>query len=183
METKTCSRCKLEKDEKDFHKSNTTKDGRQVYCKICNKDCYPKERRRDYNIRRQVRRQDPLYKKKEADLGKKMRIQNRERYLFKGIKARCVYKKIKFNLEVSDIIIPEKCPVLGIKLTTGKMYKNDWDAPSVDRIKPELGYVKGNIIVMSRRANVMKNQASWEQLESFCKGMLRLVKKWKENEK
>lgn len=38
-----------------------------------------------------------------------------------------------------------------------------------------LGYIKGNVIVVSRLANVMKNEANFEQLKLFCKNMTKLV--------
>ena len=47
---------------------------------------------------------------------------------------------------------------------------------SVDRIIPELGYVKGNIRVISLLANQIKWNVTKEQLLTFCKGVLALEK-------
>ena len=78
-------------------------------------------------------------------------------------------KGIPFDLEVSDIIIPEVCPILGIpiKENRGKpgAYK---DSISIDKIEPSKGYTKGNIQVMSQLANQMKGSATPEQLLTFA---------------
>lgn len=177
MNTKICSRCKTEKDKSEFHKSNITKDKLQAFCKICNSQATTPERRKFYNERRQERRQNPDYKQNEYNKGKQYRINYREKYLFKSAKERCKKKNIPFNITIEDIIIPEYCPILKIKLTKGEMSKKDWNAPSIDKIVPELGYVKGNIMVISLKANVMKNNATKEELLNFCEFFLDYWKK------
>ena len=85
---------------------------------------------------------------------------NRSNYLFYAARARAKTLNLPFNIEKSDVVIPEFCPVLGIKFLSG-----DRDtSPSLDRIKPELGYVKGNIEIISMRANRLKNNATVEEL-------------------
>jgi hypothetical protein len=39
------------------------------------------------------------------------------------------------------------------------------NSPTVDRLVPELGYIEGNISVISHRANSIKRDASAEELE------------------
>lgn len=48
------------------------------------------------------------------------------------------------------------CPVLDIPLILGAAPKSP-NLPSIDRIRPERGYVKGNVAVISWRANHLKN--------------------------
>lgn len=59
-------------------------------------------------------------------------------------------------------MIPETCPVLGIPLTIGG--KRSPSSPSLDRIDPALGYVPGNIRVISDRANRLKGARSLHAL-------------------
>lgn len=66
---------------------------------------------------------------------------------------------------------PSHCPVLGVELTYKGSKSNKRslrNSASVDRIIPELGYVHGNIIVISRRANMIKNDASPEELRNVA---------------
>lgn len=61
---------------------------------------------------------------------------------------------LPFNITLEDIVIPDICPVLGVPIV---MERGSEYGPSIDRVVPEKGYVKGNIAIMSRRANVLKN--------------------------
>jgi len=76
----------------------------------------------------------------------------------------------EFALYVHSIT-PKKCPVFGKKLTVGKGKHHDM-SPSVDKIVPEKGYVKGNLQVISYLANRMKNNATRKQLEQFAHWIL-----------
>lgn len=74
---------------------------------------------------------------------------------------------IPFNIEISDIVIPSVCPVLKVPMDRGTMYE-----PSIDRIIPALGYVKGNIQVISRKANAMKFDSTFEERHLFAEWVL-----------
>lgn len=66
-------------------------------------------------------------------------------------------KGLPFNIEASDLVMPEVCPVLGRPFVFGEQYRDD-AGPSVDRMIPALGYVKGNVKVISQRANRLKHE-------------------------
>jgi len=84
-------------------------------------------------------------------------------------KQRAKAAGVPFTISAKDIIIPTHCPVLGIPLTRRLGRKGGCDAsPSLDRIVPQLGYVPGNIVVVSRRANRIKSDASIEELEQVA---------------
>lgn len=90
-------------------------------------------------------------------------------------KSRAKKLGIAFNIVASDIVLVEVCPVLGIKIdydTRQTGYRSD--APSIDRIKPELGYTKGNVRVISARANMLKNNASLAELRLILEDAERL---------
>lgn len=74
------------------------------------------------------------------------------------------------TITVEDIDIPDHCPVLGRRLHIfeGKQGGRD-DSPSLDKVIPSLGYVPGNILVVSQKANRLKNQLSTEQLIAFAR--------------
>jgi hypothetical protein len=80
------------------------------------------------------------------------------RYIRSQIKFRCDKNGIPFDLSKEDFerLIPSDglCPVLGIELSYGKGRLPT--SASVDRLIPSLGYVKGNVCIMSVRANLIK---------------------------
>ena len=86
--------------------------------------------------------------------------------LYKNIKSRCKRIGREFSIELDDIIIPKKCPVFGFDLK--REDRETWMcAPSVDRIDSSKGYIKGNVTVVSRRANILKRDATVEELEQL----------------
>lgn len=85
---------------------------------------------------------------------------------WKGAKGRAKKKGRDFNIEVSDIVIPLICPLLGIPILKSKGKISD-NSPSLDCFNPSKGYVKGNVWVISQRANSLKRELSLEQWKSF----------------
>lgn len=88
-------------------------------------------------------------------------------------KQRCKETGREFNIEVSDIVIPDICPVLGISLNINSgrsgAYRN---SPSLDRVDNNRGYTKDNIQVISQLANAMKCHATNEELHKFAQWIL-----------
>ena len=71
---------------------------------------------------------------------------------------------LAFDIQTDDIKIPYICPVLGIPLEPGKGRSSRHEgSPTLDRIDSDKGYVKGNIAVISYRANRIKNDGTAEE--------------------
>ena len=69
-------------------------------------------------------------------------------------------------------IAPEVCPVFGVKFVERGAGFSKW-SPSIDKIDPKLGYVTGNIQVISMLANCMKRDATREQLYMFAEWVMK----------
>ncbi len=80
-----------------------------------------------------------------------------------GARRRAKERGLDFDLIASDIIVPDACPLLGVPIFrgVGKMGPN---SPALDRIETTKGYVRGNVWVISQRANVIKNDATVAEL-------------------
>ena len=80
-------------------------------------------------------------------------------------------KGVPFEITPRDIydIFPEDatCPILGIPFVAGVGGSCN-NSVSIDKIEPSLGYVVGNIQIISKLANVMKSNATPEQLLKFA---------------
>lgn len=78
------------------------------------------------------------------------------KYLFDLAKNRARRNGTPFGIALSDIVIPDLCPVLGIPLKMNRG-RAAVDSATIDRIVPAIGYVPGNIVVVSMRANAIKS--------------------------
>ena len=94
----------------------------------------------------------------------KHKFNNVSYWLWKSAKARAAKKNIDFSIGVEDIIVPENCPVFDLKLLASNSSAQD-SSPSLDRIDNTKGYVKGNIQVISNKANRLKGDATLEEIE------------------
>ena len=83
--------------------------------------------------------------------------------LLRSARARAKSKGIPCTITAEELTIPETCPVLGIKLEQGQGKLQDC-SPSLDQIIPGKGYVRGNVRVISYRANRLKCDATEEEL-------------------
>ena len=87
-----------------------------------------------------------------------------EKLMLKSARKRAKNKGLDFDLEITDIIIPDNCPVLSIPLFKGKGSASD-NSPALDRIVPSKGYIKGNVAVISTRANRIKSNATYSEIQ------------------
>lgn len=135
-----------------------------------------REKKQKHKRYHEVLKHDPVYKAKVTTATRNWQTNFPEKYILSKTKSKCKLYDIPFNLELSDIVIPKLCPVLGTKLLSGKdtlgVGASDRNLASIDRIVPDLGYTKGNIQIISMRANVMKSDSKEEDLVKFAKWIL-----------
>ena len=100
---------------------------------------------------------------------KRVTEQSPEVKMYRRAKSRASKSGVAFNITKYDIIIPEECPILGIKLVTHKGKSGGCnDSPALDRVDNSKGYTKGNVWVISHLANKMKANSTKEELLTFC---------------
>lgn len=165
-QTKKCSKCGNELPLEAFNKGNSLF-GRRSFCRECEKAIQntPERvaRRRELELRR---RENPEYVKHRNKKDKERIHSNVESYkkaMLSSARSRAKSKNLDFNIDVSDIELPEVCPLLGIPLSINASNKEF--SYSLDRIDSSKGYVKGNVWVISDRANRLKNNATLEELD------------------
>jgi hypothetical protein len=109
-------------------------------------------------------------REKRRSYAKQYRVSNPKARILAAAKQRSKERGLDFSITENDFEIPSLCPILGCPLEIGtRMY-----APSLDRIDPTKGYIAGNVWIISLKANVMKNNATPEELQKFAR--------WVENE-
>lgn len=116
-------------------------------------------------------RNNPL-KNKESSY--KYWEKNPKKKLLKSAKYNAKTRNLEFNISEEDIEIPIYCPYLNIKLTSKVESCNHPTTISIDRIDSSKGYIKGNIQIISRLANLMKSYATTEQLLTFADNVKRI---------
>lgn len=93
-------------------------------------------------------------------------------HLLWAAKKRAKSKGIAFDLRAEDIVIPDRCPLLGVPLQRAANFRGS-SSPSLDRIRSDHGYVRGNVWVISYRANAIKNDATLAELRMIVDGLER----------
>jgi hypothetical protein len=154
-----CETCKTSKPSKKFRLRTGSKvHSRRPFCLACEKT-----RHSSNYVKNKVTRLKNI---------EQYRIKNWQMKMLWQAKATATRKKIPFNLDEHDISIPTHCKYLGVPLTQSLGEGVVWSNTSLDRIDPALGYVKGNVEVISRKANSMKNMATINELRTFAKNIL-----------
>lgn len=146
--TRLCNECHQEKPFSQYYKCRLGKRGLMGHCKTCH---------------------DKRTAKYGVDPRKRM-------YCSSRLNAR--RKGLPHTIQPEDIPLPKVCKYLGITIDYRRASERgrlrSFDAPSIDRIDPAIGYVPGNIQVISDLANRMKSDATVEQLVAFAEGVLRV---------
>lgn len=69
---------------------------------------------------------------------------------------------IEFSIPFGELDFPTHCPILGLELDYFAETRQE-NSVSFDRIDPNKGYVVGNVLVLSWRANRIKNDGTSEE--------------------
>ena len=93
--------------------------------------------------------------------------ENPAKRMYNSAKVRAKRYGHEFTITVDDIRVPERCPILGVLLETGKG-RALARSPTLDRIDNNRGYTPDNVQVISYRANTMKNCAEPSDLLKFA---------------
>lgn len=101
------------------------------------------------------------------------RNDNPKKRLINCTKQSAKLKGLEHNIDEKDLDLPELCPLLGIPIDYTAGNGKTMLKPSIDRINPNLGYIKGNVELISSLANTMKSKATPEQLVFFAKEILK----------
>lgn len=85
------------------------------------------------------------------------------------IKRKSIKLNLPFNIDKKYLksIYPKngKCPLLNIDMIVSNNYGGSFNSPSVDRMIPEKGYIKENLIWISKKANTIKSYLSIEEMK------------------
>lgn len=145
---KRCTKCLLRKFNEDFAPLKTALDGLQSWCRDCqkklSKQCIDKRAAGDKRFK-----------------------------ILMASKSSAIQRGLEHTIGLEDIPTPTHCVYLGVELDYASKRRHSATA-SIDRIDSSLGYVKGNIQVISFLANRMKTDATVEQLIEFAKAVLRV---------
>lgn len=157
---KICTKCKKYQDLSCFRVRKNRKNALTSWCVAClRRKC-----KHNYlvNRKKRVKYLREYHEENKHTVAKRKRAQwadprNRRSIWLCALRRKSLNKGIKFNLTLEDIVIPEYCPVLGVLLNFDCTSPN---CATMDKIVPSKGYVKGNVIVVSKRANQIKSDAT-----------------------
>lgn len=153
---KTCSKCQITKDEKDFYRPN-----RSSVCKICHLEITRNYKRK--------KRESEEYRKEESMKQKERRVRLWQNTLLHDCRSR----KLEVDIDVDYINYlfetqNGKCYWFGVDLipTINKKHPNQ---PSIDRLDNNIGYIKGNVVLSCYSANIGRNETDHQTWLKFIK--------------
>lgn len=175
-----CKECRRKKDRERYQKLKEDPEFMEKHREHGRKY---KERHKDkvdaYNAEYRMRPEVCEYKREwHQNKQKTLSLENR----FKDMLRRCQNRASEkgfpctITLEYLKTLYCEICPLLEIPLNWNSHAEGrDEFTPSVDKIIPELGYIPGNVRIISNLANMMKSYATKEQLLTFSKNIISYI--------
>jgi hypothetical protein len=195
MNTILCPRCKISKEEQCFYYSDKKKRF-LCYCKECFSEKRKERYEKNYLIEKKYASENRIknyeyykqYNKEYAknnrqkikdnqkrryaenreyflEYNKKYNQINRIKLLITKAKTRAKKLNLEFSIDETDLVLTELCPVLLIPYDLSG--KQRWNSPSLDRIDNNKGYIKGNVAIISYKANSIKKDGTLEEFEKI----------------
>ena len=92
--------------------------------------------------------------------------------MLRGAESRAKEKGRAFDITLQDILplYVERCPILDIEIKWENREKLVWGSPSLDRVDNLRGYEKGNVQIISHRANALKRDyllTEWQKMTEY----------------
>lgn len=164
---KPCPHCGKILPLTSFAKSPTSITGVRSRCKKCVNE--------NLNHKDNKLRCKEYYESRGRELTRLLKENNIQLYLYKSVKSRARQRGEEFSIDLEDVVVPDKCPILGIPLKYNRGIKED-NSYSLDRIDPNKGYIKGNVWVISLRANRIKNDSTPQELRLIADKVEEMLK-------
>jgi len=159
-----------------FTKDASTSDSLSRLCRLCSQrrsaEIRNRRRKKQQTLTRERYKNDPMFRAKALASSRsyqRRRLAEDPMYahkleMWRNARSRAVRKGLTFTITVDDISIPQRCPILDLPLTRNQGRRGPTEeSPTLDRIDPKHGYVPGNVIVISMRANTIKSFGTPEE--------------------
>ena len=169
---KICNGCNRELPYSAFNKDKATSDGRRRRCRECDAAYF------------QSKNSDPEWRKRHIQRAKDRRVRLKhedpmELWAYDAIanarqRAKRAGVLCDIDLDYVRSLVVSTCPLLGLPLLYAQPKLSD-NSPTLDRKSPTLGYTKGNLAVISHRANRLKSDSSIEELDTLLKNLIRYM--------
>lgn len=149
---KKCSKCGMVKQLSEFFKRKANRDGLDGFCKSCQQE-------------------------KNTRWEKQNPVKTQTMYMICAARTRAKSKGMEFNIDVDYVrsLVTSNCPVFGVPLEWSccreMKAKPLPNSPSLDRIDNNKGYVRGNVWIISHRANAVKNSASLDEIKMLANAL------------
>lgn len=172
--TRRCGRCGNIKPHSEFGRAARNHVGLSSICRPCGRArtlAYRRANKERVNARNRAyyrRHKDRHRATQKKYIARKLEWMRTDKVrhakaLLAAVRQRARKLGLPFNIDHTDIPVPDRCPALGVELKRNRG-KVAFDSATVDRIVPARGYVKGNVIVISQRANAVKNDATPDEI-------------------
>ncbi len=169
-----CTTCARRKPLDEMCKS------RPYRCLLCGRRYFRERYKKNDQVRAVQYRWRDENRERVNEQTRQRRRKNPEKRLYELAKRRANRTGLPFSIQLSDVVVPATCPVLGIALGwkefDGKRGFPHPGSPTLDRLDSSKGYVPENVEVISWRANSLKKDGTLEELEKLVKWMKRRLR-------